>query len=166
MNLAPNLKLVDLNDESVGIKVDIDRMNEKTFASQIGLADLSQTVSSTSTHDRLSFPKMLSYLLFPSAVIGVDCCVSEKSVGVAFGNQVVAVATVVYNKRKQAMEFTSLEGLFSSIGDLIEKSEPSIFAYQVGIIILGLISGYCIFRLSDGLITRPSRRSNRPAIQG
>ena len=140
--------------------------NEVEFMKGIRMLNLAAPVSTKNTADPLQYPKMLTYFLFPSAVIGIDYTVSEKSIGIVIGKPVHSICSIFYNKRSNNIEFASIEGIFSSRDDLLNNAKPSLFVYQFGIIVLGLISGFCILKVVDKLTRKRNPRNNYPQIEG
>jgi hypothetical protein len=159
VTVPERLFLVDCNDQKITIKMDYHGSNKQTFFKKIGISELAHEVKKTHSKQATSAVQMTKTAIFPGAIIGLRYGISEHMYGVEMGTTVYALGRVAFDRRENQAVFTLVEGIYSNNADLIEKARPQVLLYQIGIVVLGLVSGYCLVKAVNNLL--PGKRDRR-----
>lgn len=154
------LFLVDSNDQKISIKMDYHNSNKTSFFKDIGIAELSHEVKTSHSKLATSATQLAKAAIFPGSIIGLRYGISEHMYGVEMGSTVYALGRVAFDRQENQTVFTLVEGIYSNKKDLIDKARPDVLVYQIGIVVLGLVSGYCLVRAVNNMLPSKSKKRN------
>ena len=156
--LAKGIQLSDFFD---GVqKIDLSLLETVRTHTSHKFAELEKLSDTEKRSISQTGPSLARLQQYPHLVMGITLGEIETLSSVAVGLPVVCIGDLIFDKKSGRLRFTAVEGIFRDKIDMVNHYKHNALVYQIGIVVLGLVSGYCLVRAVNNMLPTKSKKRN------